>query len=153
MFHHLEINERHSESINGLKRITIFPETFPKPSFGTVHKEKFIELDDRTRATLKRHNGGITIYDLDRKYEYLKPSDVIGVEKTEDKDGNKTLLKITNCRMAMGDELLESYIDNPALRQEIESQIGRELKPGDKIHIIEAILIYDWQIEQDRPVI
>jgi len=154
MFHHLKINEHHSESIKGLKRITIFPETFPKPSFGTVHKEKLIEFDDRTRATLKHHSGGgITIYDLDRKYEYLKPSDVIGVEKTEDKDGNKTLLKITNSRMAMGSELLESYHDNPALKHAVENQIGRELKPKDKVHIIEAIVIYDWQIEQDRPVI
>lgn len=154
MFHHLEINEHHSESINGLKRGTIFPKIFPKPTFGTVHKEKLLELDDRTRAMLKHHGGrGITIYDLDQKYGYLKPSDVIGVEKTEDKDGEKTLLKITNCRMAKGNDLLGSYRDNPALKYEIETQIGRELKSKDKVNIIEAIVIYDWQIEQDRPVI
>jgi len=118
-----------------------------------VHKEKLIELDDRMRATLKHNRDGITIYDLDKKYAYLKPADVIGVEKTEDKDGKKTLLKITNIRVSTGKELLDSCNDNPPLRREIENQIGRELKPGDKIHVIEALAIYDWQIKQNRPVV
>lgn len=152
-FQYLEINEHHSESLKGLKRATIFPKTFPKPSFGTVYKERLIVLDDSTRATLKHKRGGITLYDSDKKYAYLKPADVIGVEKTEDKDGKKTLLKITNIRVAAGKELLDSCNDNPPLRREIENQIGRELKPGDKIQVIEALAIYDWQIEQNRPVV
>lgn len=150
---YVEINEHHRESLDNLKRVNIFPETFPKPSFGTVYKDKLIVLDDRTRATLKYNSGGITLYDSGDKYAYLKPADVIGVEKTEDKDGKKTLLKITNSRVATGKELLDLSKDDPPIRREIENQIARDLKPGDRIQIIEALAIYDWQIEQNRPVI
>ncbi len=90
------LNEHQHESLDGLKRVEIFPEEFPKPSFGTIYKDKFISVDDRTRATLKHNQGGITLYDADNKYSYLKPTDVIGVDKSEDREGKKTLLKITS---------------------------------------------------------
>jgi hypothetical protein len=52
-------------------------------------------------------------YYAEKKYGYLKPTDVIGVEGTQDKDGQKTLLKITNVRTVPGKELLESCAENP----------------------------------------
>ena len=152
-FQHLELNPHHYESLEGLKRATIFPKTFPKPSFGTVYEDKFLSLDDRTRSTLKHISDGITLYDSDKKYAFLKPTDVIGVEKTDDKDGKKKLLKISNKAVATGKELLDLCQENPPLKQQIENQIGRELNPGDKIDVIEALVIYDWQIEQNRPVV
>jgi hypothetical protein len=150
---YLEINEHQYESIEGLKRMKFFPEEFPKPSFGMVYKDKFISVDDRTRASLKNNRGGITLYDADNKYSYLKPTDVIGVEKSEDKEGNKTLLKITSVRVTKGKELIDACKDNPALKQEIERQISRQLKSTDTVQIVEALVVYDWQIEQNRPVI
>jgi hypothetical protein len=149
---YLEINERH-ESLEGLKRVKVFPEVFPKPSFGTIYKDKFILVDDGTRAILKHNQGEITLYDGDKKYSYLKPTDVISVDKSEDKEGKKTLLKITNVRDATGKELLDACKDNPPLKQQIERQISRQLKPGDTVQIVEALVLYDWQIEQNRPVI
>jgi hypothetical protein len=130
---YLEINEHQDESLEGLKRIEIFPKSFPKPTFGTVYSDKFISVDDRTRATLKynKHNsGGIILYNSDKQYSYLKPTDVIAVDKTEDKEGKKTLLKITNVRVATGKELLDSCKDNPPLKQEIENQLSRQIKPS-----------------------
>ena len=78
---------------------------------------------------------------------------MIGVDRTEDKDGKKTLLKITNVRITTGRELLDACKDDPPLKQEIEGQISRQLKPGDTIPIVEALVLYDWQIEQNRPVV
>ncbi|HQS58361.1 MAG: hypothetical protein B7Y56_09690 [Gallionellales bacterium 35-53-114] len=150
---YLELNPHRYESLKGLKRATIFPKTFQKPSFGAVYVDKFLSLDDRTRNTLKYNSDGITLYDSDKKYAFLKPTDVIGVEKTGDKDVEKKLLKITNKRVATGMELLDLCQEDPPLKQQIESQIGRELKLGDKIDVIEALVIYDWQIEQNRPVV
>lgn len=150
---YLEINEHLHESLEGLKRVKIFPEKFPTPSFGTIYKDKFIAVDDRTRAALKYNAQGITLYDADKKYSWLKPTDVIGVDRTEDKEGKKTLLKISNVRVTTGKELLDACKDNPPLKQEIESQISRQLKPGDTIQIVEALVFYDWQIEQNRPVV
>ena len=49
--------------------------------------------------------------------------------------------------------MLDLCQEDPPLKQQIENQIGRELNPGDKIDVIEALVIYDWQIEQNRPVV
>jgi quercetin dioxygenase-like cupin family protein len=54
--------------------------------------------------------------------------------------------------MVSGSELLESCDDHPRLKLAIEKQISRELKPGDTIRVIEAGVIHDWQIDQNRPV-
>lgn len=150
---YLEINEHYHESLEGLKRVKIFPETFPKPSFGKIYKDRFIEVDDETRAFLKYQSDGITLYDADKKYSYLQPTDVIGVDRAEDKEGKKILLKITNVRVATDKELLDDCKDNPPLKQKIENQISRQLKPGDTVQIVEALVLYDWQIEQNRPVV
>lgn len=150
---YLEINEYHHESLDGFKRIKIFPEEFPKPSFGTIYKDKFISVDDRTRATLSRGQGEVSLYDAGKKYGYLKATDVIGVDKSEDKEGKKTLLKITNIRSVMGKELLHKCKENPPLKENIEHQISRKLKSDDTILVLEAMMLYDWQIEQNRPVL
>ncbi len=63
------------------------------------------------------------------------------------------LLEISNRGAVTGRELLQLCNENPPLKQQIEDQIARELKPSDKIEVIEALVIYDWQIEQNRPVI
>ncbi len=152
-FQYLELNEHHHESLDGLKRVEIFPKIFPKPSFGTVYSDKFISLDDRTRAALRHNSAGITVYDVNNKYSYLKPTDVIAVDRTEDSEGNKTLLKITNVAAATGKELLESCKDNPLLKQDIENQLSGQIKTSDKVNVIEGLVIYDWQIDQNRPVI
>ena len=152
-YEYLEINEQAGVSLDGLTRVKIFPETFQKPRFGTVYKDKLIVLDDRTRATLKRYAGRVTLYALDDEYAYLRLNDVIGVEKTEDTEGKKTLLKITNVRAVTGNELLDLSKENPSLRREIEDQLTRELKQDDPIHVIEALAIYDWQLQQNRPVV
>ena len=152
-FKHLETSEHTEESLDGLKRVEIFPETFPEPTFGTVHEDKVIVLDDRTYTTIKHGSDRATLYCADNRYSYLEPTDVIGVEKVGAAGGEKTLLKITNVRVAEGKELLDLTKDNPPLKQGIENQIGRGLKRRDRIRVIEALTIYDWQIDQNRPVV
>jgi len=39
------------------------------------------------------------------------------------------------------------------LKQEIESQTSRELKAEDTVVILKAVKLYDWQLEQNRPVL
>jgi hypothetical protein len=148
----LKLNEYDCESLDGLNRIEIFPEKFQKPTFGTIYTDKFISLDDETRKTLRRNSAdGITVYDVNNQYSYLKPTDVIPADHTGDRGESKTLLKITNVTAMTGKELLDS--DNPILKQEIESQLSRQIRIEDHIHVIEARVIHDWQIEQNRPVI
>ena len=152
---YLEIDQYRNESIEGLSRIAVFPLKFSKPSFGTIYKDRFVSVNEGTRQVLKlnSYNAEVTIYDVDEKYGYLKPTDVIGIEKTEDKSGKMILIKITSIRIVAGKKLLEACSGDPALKEVIESQISRTLKSEDSIRILEAIVIYDWQIEQNRPVV
>lgn len=101
---------------------------------------------------LRHRLDGITLYHADEQYNYLKPTDVIAVDKTDNKSGERTLLKITHMRVATGEELLRSYQDKPPLQQEIQDQLLKEIGPSDRIRVIEALMVYDWQIEQNRPV-
>lgn len=150
---YLELNEHTHELLEGLERVKVFPERFPSPSFGTIYEDKFISVDDVMRSALRYKQDGITLYHADDSYSYLKSTDVIAVDKSEDKEGKKTLLKVTNVRVATGKELLNACKENHALRQEIERQIFRKLKSTDTIQILETLVIYDWQTEQNRPVV
>lgn len=150
---YLELNPHNYMPLDGLKRTTIFPETFPAPRFGKIYTDKFIVLDNSTRRTLEHRTDGVSIYDADNRYKYLKPTDIIGVDNGANQNRENQLLKITHRRIATGSELLTLCEYNPPLKQQIENQIARELQPSDKIYVIEAPPVYDWQIEQNRPVV
>jgi hypothetical protein len=153
VFQFLELNEHHHEYIKGLSRISVFPKDFPAPSFGTLYSDRTLALGDQARASVRFNSGDVTIYDARQEYTYLKPTDVIAFDKALERDGQKTLLKITSTRAMKGRELLALYVDNPSLKFDVEQQIGRELRPKDEVQVIEAIVIYDWQIDQNRPVL
>jgi hypothetical protein len=71
-----------------------------------------------------------TIYDCDEMYQFLNPGDVIGVDKTEDRDTKRPLIKITNKRQERGEGFLKRLS-----RRGGEEQIGRTLNSNDTITI------------------
>ena len=89
-----------------------------------------------------------SIYDCDDKYEFLNPSDVIGVEQTEDREGKNVLIKITNKRKERAEDFLNERKDNPMARQSVEDQIGRKLDSKDTITIYEFKIVYEWHLER-----
>lgn len=153
LFQHLELNEHHHEYVNDLSRISVFPSEFSAQAFGIIYDDRSLVVDDQTRTNLRINSGEITIYDLLRQYTYLKPTDVIGVEGVKDHEGKQVLVKITNMRLVKGSELMSLVESNPPLRYSVEQQVGRALKPKETIHVVEAMVIYDWQIEQNRAVL
>ena len=149
-YEYLEINQHGRKSTEDLKRTKKFPSTFTSPRIGTIHDKKTVRLDERTRASLKRVGNWMhVIYDCDGLYNFLNPGDVISVEQTEDRDGNKVLLKITNKRQEQAKDFLKksSKLD-PVERgvRAVEDQIGRKLDPNDTITIYEFKVIYEWQL-------
>lgn len=153
VFQHLELNEHHHEYVDDLSRIPVFPGEFPAQAFGTIYDDRFLALGVQARSALRTNSGDITIYDLRQQYTYLHPMDVIPVEGAKDHEGQQVLVKITNTRAVKGSELLALFEGDPHLRFTVEQQVGRELKPRDKVHVVEAMVIYRWQIEQNRPVL
>jgi hypothetical protein len=146
-YEYLEINEHYHEPVKGFERVKKFPTTFSKPEIGTVHTDQTIVLNDRTLSVFK--SGGRwmrAIYDCEDRYSFLKATDVIGVDRTEDSDGKKTLIKITNKRQERGEGFLNRTADDPMATRTIEEQIGRPLRPDDNVTVLEFKVVYDWQL-------
>lgn len=148
----LELNPNRREEIDDLTRTEIFPKEFPRPAFGTIHRDKVLSVDEQTRSSMRYLNGGITVHSEENAHNFLKPCDVISIDAT-DRDEKQVLVKITNIRPCKGAEIISRYDQDPMLRHQVERQLGREVKPRDRLEVVEASTVYDWQIEQDRPVI
>jgi hypothetical protein len=150
----LKVNQHYHEDVDGLERVKIFPKTFSRPIFGSICPDILVTVDDRTLAQLQNSwKQDATIYDADKKYKHLKPTDVIALNKKESDGAGKILLKITNVRTINGKDLIDAYAENPSLKQEVEAQTLREIAPEDSVLVLEVQVIYDWQIDQNRPVV
>ena len=148
-YEYLEISEHYHESVEGLERAKKFPSTFSRPRVGIIYRDKTIHLNDRTRALVKSGSRWVhTIYDCDGRYQFLNPGDVIGVEQTEDRDGKRDLLKITNKRQERAEDFLKRHEDDPMATCGVEDQIGRKLDSNDTITIYEFKIVYEWQLER-----
>ncbi len=152
-FAYLEINQYHSESPDKLKRVKVFPSQFANPTFKNIYKDRAIVVSESVREILKGYRGEVTLYATDHRYDFLEPMDVIAVEKTVDDKGKQVLLKVTNKAEVDGSVLLRVRENDPARIQFIESEIGEKVESTSKIRVVEAMLVHDWQIDQDRPVI
>ena len=49
--------------------------------------------------------------------------------------------------------LFEPRDDDPMPQIEVERQIGNELRPFEKVRDIEVVTPYEWQTDQNRPII
>jgi hypothetical protein len=148
-YQYLEISEHHHEPVDGLKRVKKFPATFTKPRVGKIYRDKTICLNDRTLAFFKGGFRGMhTIYDCSDKYQFLNPSDVIGVDKTEGPDGKKVLIMITSKRRERAQDFLKQREGDPMAGSGVEGQIGRKLDPSDTITICEFKIVYESQLDK-----
>ena len=91
-----------------------------------------------------------SIYDCDNRYQFLNPSDVIGVERSGVGDGKKDLIKITHKRKILPAEFFERRKDDPTVGHDIEEQIGRPVKPDDVIIAYEFIIVSEWQVREKQ---
>jgi hypothetical protein len=148
-YQYLEISEYDHKPVEGLKRVKKFPATFSKPRVGTVYRDKTIHLNDQTLALFKSASRWMqTIYDCDDRYQFLNPGDVIGVDKTEDRDGKRDLIKITNKRQERAEDFLKQREHDPMGGRGVEEQIGRKLDSNDTITIYEFKIVYEPQLER-----
>jgi Restriction endonuclease len=150
----LKVNKHYQEDIDGLKRVNVFPKKFSKPAFGSIYTDRFVTLDSRLLTQIQKSwRRDTTIYDTEGKYGYLKPMDVIAVDTGKSEGADKLLLKITNAQTITGKDLIDAYAENPALKSEVEAQALREIDREESLLVLEAQVISDWQIDQNRPVV
>jgi hypothetical protein len=150
---YLRIHEHRGESLEGLKRIEYFPSTFDAPKIGTVHDTK-LKVASRASRMLSAGNTSMnSLYDVDGRLDFLAVADVIAVEGTEGKargPDEPILIQITHKRIMTGKAFLESLMDDPSLKHQVEEQIGREVAEEDQLRIVEFKVTYQWAIEQAR---
>jgi len=107
-----------------------------------------VQLDQDTHRIVVNANDSVReFYDLDRKYDFLKPRDVIALAKAPGKDTSIIYLQITNVRSATVKEFLKGP-DREFRRQELERRIGRDLSDSDILKIFEFRRTYDWKIKR-----
>lgn len=147
-YEEVRINERHVEYPTGLKQIKKFPETFPEPMVATIHRDTAIRLNDRLLNYFKHGSRLDTLYACDDRFDFLAVNDVIGIEGTESRDTERTLIKVTHKRQESGTEYLAQHKDDPMAARNLEDHIGRQIEPSDTITVIEFKRVYDWQLEQ-----
>lgn len=153
-FHeYLEINEHTQVPLEGLTRKAVFPDRFSAPSFGTVHSGPALTLDAATHARLQHGRREVTLYGLGSQYGQLKPTDVVPVSLHGSRAAEKFFIKVTNIGVVKGGVLLKQAEHSLAMQHDIGSQLGGTLKASDKVRVVEAAGIYEWQIDQNRPVI
>ena len=151
-FHqYLEISEQHHENVDGLKKVEKFPATFSNPKIGTIYRDKTIRLNERTRDLVKNGARWLdTLYNCDSALDFLHAGDVIGIEQTEDREGKKVLIKITNKRHENAKDILARRENDPMAGDRVEEQIGRKLELNDVVTIYEFKIVYEWALEKKQ---
>lgn len=149
----LEINEHTQVSLKDLTRKKIFPNKFAAPSFGKIHDDQRLAIDEVTRSMLRNGRQEVTLYGVGAQYSHLEPTDVAVVDEQKTRSTEKLLIKITSVKTVKADLLLKQSKDNLTMQHDMERQIGRTLKASEKVRVVEAVIIYQWQIDQNRPLI
>jgi len=129
------------------KQSETFPKKFPSIKRGRIYRDKYIEWDLFTSRQFS--NGNIhRFYDIDSKYDYLKPKDVIAVKK-EDTASEDVYAQVTHKYVTTVQELVESQNTN-LTKELLEKDLGREINSSDQITVFEIIHVYSWKLNDGR---
>lgn len=149
----LELGPNHTVELDGLtRRAGVFPRVFQPPAFGRIHKDESLAVDDQTRSSMRHSRGDISVYAEEGAHDMLVAGDAIAVDGVM-REGKQVFVKVTNIGHSSGAEIISRYSHELGLQHQVEGQLGRAVKPSDRIKVIEASMLYEWQIEQGRPVV
>lgn len=118
----------------------VFPKSFPKPKFGTIHDEQGLALpntisEQYVNFRVNLHN----LYAVDDRFAHLTPGDV-AVIRFGHKDDR--FIQITHRYELSGSKLLR---DEPHLAWQVKQQIEREPTADDVIDVLEFRSCYEHQ--------
>lgn len=124
----------------------VFPEVFTEARFGRIYDEDGLALPDSVSERFVNFRGGDlnSIYDVDGRFSYLEPNDVVAVRFGQK---GERFLQVTYRYKLAGEEILR---DSPELTWEVSQQIGRQLEASDIINVIEVRNCYKHEWEEQR---
>lgn len=143
----LEIG-KNFQSLKGYKRVKKFPASFPSPKIGKIHDKKGVTLSDQDFSMLKHSNESFfALYDLDGRYNFLKPRDFVKIENQDQNDNSKYYLQITHVENAKVKDYLKL---NPQSEWMIERQIGAKPDAEKTLNAYEFKKSYDFVVERKK---
>ena len=143
----LEINEKEIELTKEYKRINIFPKKFEKEKNGKIYKDKKIILNPESQK-LFQNNQLDTIYEVDGRYSFFKPKDVIEIGDHQN-ESEKEYIQITHIFKSKIKHQLEDPVDSWKTQNNIQTQLGREWKEDEEINVYEFRRFYRSQLEDN----
>jgi hypothetical protein len=131
------------------KRVKVFPSVFKEMQIRNVYKDRPIQWDQETlRQFNTRHDQVTTLFDIDKKYNFLKPRDAILVPSVK-LAGDDVYLEITHKYKTTIKEYIEKH-DGPFVRESIERQVGRKVDDNEKIDILEFDRTYGSHLKNKK---
>jgi hypothetical protein len=129
------------------KRIKIFPSKIEKRKIGNVFEDKNITLDSESMRDFNNIQLD-TLYELDGKYNFLNPGDVVGINDTNPQPEER-LIQITHKFKTTIKEYLKQTQDF-RIQRSIKLQLGRDYDDNEEISIYEFRRFYKWQLENEK---
>jgi hypothetical protein len=145
-FHSLKVGQEEIPLRDEYERISFFPKVFDPSPKGKIYKDRSVDFDEVTRRRFTSEYFTKSIFDVNGKYSYLKPGDVIRVVGIEPLvAGEETFIEVTHKYQADAKDYLKEH---PADRDLIETQIGRKLRDTEKLTVLEFEKLSSWQLKE-----
>jgi len=141
----LKYNNKEEHLSDEYKQVKIFPKKFSKKTFKKFIKTKKITLNDQA---LKKYNEYEleALYDIDDRYNFLKPKDVIQIEDND----SENYIQITHIFKSKTIDHINDTPEPYKTKNCIQVQLKREIKDSELINIYEFIRVYKWQLENKK---
>ena len=143
----LEINKEKIELTKEYKRISIFPEKFEKEKNGRIYKNKKIILNPGIQKLFQNFQLD-TIYEVDGRYSFLKPKDVIEIGDHQN-ETEKEYIQITQIFRSKIKNQLEDPVDSWKTKNIVQTQLERECKEYEEVNVYEFRRFYKSQLEDN----
>jgi hypothetical protein len=125
------------------KRVKIFPDSFPDPREGEIHRDKKIVLDETSLKSFQYgHQGFNTIYYAGDAYDFLDKNDIIAIENPS-KDEYYNSIKITSIIKRPAGEIIDSAENSEYIKLDLARQVGQNINPFEIITILEFKRVSD----------
>jgi len=139
-------NENVEIKDDGYTRKKFFPQVFSEIKYGKVYMSKPVEWDKESLRVFQTSGDIVrSLFDVDGRYEFLNPRDVILVTGTEDR-GEKKFIKITYKYKTTMADYLKINGGNFA-RESIERQVGRKIDDGEQLTVFEFERTNEWALK------
>jgi hypothetical protein len=138
---------RSQKELNGYKRIKIFPEKFPEPRRGKLHRDKELHFKEFFLYRIQHGSKDFhTIYETDGRFSFLKVRDAYPVANPND-SSTKNYIAITRIEST---EVKDYLARNPEAKASIQEQLERDPRPKETINVYEFRQTYDFWYEKKR---